>query len=339
MNKLLPLKVELDFICTRVMARSPENICQNYLCLMYILVGANDWGTGKYMADITSYDYDAVMDESGDPNNPKFEYVKDVIEKHFELSPKPLPERAPKMTLSPIQMVGIDTLLSARGRKFLGRPHGNSSSNPSLDFEKPEAFPESLRESIDGISITHKNPISFEALNQYSGLILYEVDLPPVRIDPTLLKINGLRDRAIILLDGYWVGTLSRENAINSMPLSVGNAKRLQILVENQGRINFNVANDTKGILGTVTLQQFDGSDEELNNWRVTGYPLTNYGHLKEFIASTDALDTSVVSKSGRLLNGPVVFHAEFRISDDQIYDTYLNPSGGWGKVIFLNAY
>lgn len=40
--------------------------------------GANDWGIGKYMADITSYDYDAPLDETGEPTS-KYYILSDVI--------------------------------------------------------------------------------------------------------------------------------------------------------------------------------------------------------------------------------------------------------------------
>uniref|UniRef100_A0A1A9W869 Glycoside hydrolase 35 catalytic domain-containing protein n=1 Tax=Glossina brevipalpis TaxID=37001 RepID=A0A1A9W869_9MUSC len=40
--------------------------------------GANDWGFGRYSADITSYDYDAVMDEAGGITK-KFFLLRDVI--------------------------------------------------------------------------------------------------------------------------------------------------------------------------------------------------------------------------------------------------------------------
>jgi beta-galactosidase len=40
--------------------------------------GANDWGIGKYMADITSYDYDAPLSEPGDLT-PKYYILRSVI--------------------------------------------------------------------------------------------------------------------------------------------------------------------------------------------------------------------------------------------------------------------
>lgn len=41
--------------------------------------GANDWGIGKYMADITSYDYDAPLDETGDATS-KYYILTNVIQ-------------------------------------------------------------------------------------------------------------------------------------------------------------------------------------------------------------------------------------------------------------------
>lgn len=40
--------------------------------------GANDWGIGLYMADMTSYDYDAPMDEAGNPTE-KYLVFRDII--------------------------------------------------------------------------------------------------------------------------------------------------------------------------------------------------------------------------------------------------------------------
>lgn len=44
----------------------------------------------------------------------------------------------------------------------------------------------------------------------------------------------------------FYVGTLARENAINSLPISAGWGTKLSILVENQGRINFDILDDYK---------------------------------------------------------------------------------------------
>lgn len=187
--------------------------------------GANDWGIGKYMADITSYDYDAVMDESGDPSIIKYVKVRDVIGKYIDLPAFPMPQKTPKMELPDIQLNGYGRLLSEAGRKYLTKQHYGDNSQAIVSAEQP---------------------ITFEELHQYSGLVLYECDLPEFEIDPTLLKFEKLRDRALVFVDEFYVGTLSRENAIDTLPINAGIGRKLQIFVENQGRINFNVFDDFK---------------------------------------------------------------------------------------------
>ena len=40
--------------------------------------GANDGGPGKFNSDVSSYDYDAPMDEAGDPTD-KYFAIRDII--------------------------------------------------------------------------------------------------------------------------------------------------------------------------------------------------------------------------------------------------------------------
>lgn len=97
-------------------------------------------------------------------------------------------------------------------------------------------------------------PFTFEKMDQNSGFILYETNLPIIKRDPATLTLNLLRDRAYIYVERHFVGVLSRANNIYSLPLSLGMGKKLQVFVENEGRINYGVPNDFKGILGNVTF-------------------------------------------------------------------------------------
>lgn len=108
---------------------------------------------------------------------------------------------------------------------------------------------------------------------------------------------------------------------------------KLQILVENQGRINFILANDFKGILGNVTLD-----DIELTDWTHIGYPLNDYNQIEKVInaayVSKQAARKDISSMlDSQLSKGPTIFHASFNISTP-LADTYLNPTG-WEKVCF----
>lgn len=132
------------------------------------------------------------------------------------------------------------------------------------------------------------------------------------------------------------VGILSRQNVAKTVALSAAYAgKTLQILVENQGRINQNVMNDFKG-LGDVKLD-----DKMLENWTITGFPLSDASQIDDLIRESDDNDINLNDYSNHLAyfntdvlySGPIIYHATFNIDQTTIHDTYLNPQG-WGKVI-----
>jgi beta-galactosidase len=199
---------------------------------------------------------------------------------------------------------------------------------------------------------------TFEQLDQNSGFVLYETQLPKLSRDPSNLVITELRDRALVYVDDEFVGALSRENYINTLPISAGYGSKLSILVENQGRINFQIADDYKvcnlifilspdhysiylqGILGSVRVQIFDPDVvryQTLRDWTITGFPFENHVDIESLIRLTT--DEYQVSEDGFLHDGPVVFHGEFEISQFQeVHDTYWDPSG-WGKgFVFVNG-
>lgn len=66
----------------------------------------------------------------------------------------------------------------------------------------------------------------------------------------------------------------------------------------------------------------------------MTGFPLTNYDHIDSFIKDTN-VESVYISTNGMLTEGPIIFHAEFQVTTDEIFDTYLDVSG-WGKVTEL---
>ncbi|XP_037949496.1 beta-galactosidase-like [Teleopsis dalmanni] len=271
--------------------------------------GANDWGYGKYTPDITSYDYDAVMDEAGGITE-KYELVRNVIKEYMEV-PDINVTMASRIAYGSVILKPIATVLSGMGRSTLTR----------------------------GKAITAEKPQTFEELDLYSGLVLYETELPRLEIDPTLLTVNDLRDRAFVYVDEQFVGTLSRENQIFSLPLSKGWGNKLQLLVENQGRINFNVANDTKGIMGDITVQRLSGEKQKLVNWVSTAMPLDG-DQILDIInkhKSIDMTDDVLNIKSHVMSNGPVVYYGEFLVG--KLGDTYLNTTG-WGKgVLYVNGF
>ena len=269
--------------------------------------GANDFGDFQYVPDITSYDYDAVMDEPGNITK-KFELVRDVIKEYFEI-PKVKVIEEKSFNYGTVNVKPILNLLSLEGRTTLAK----------------------------GATLQSKRPKSFEELDQYSGLVLYETDITGMEIDvPLVLTVYDLRDRALVYVDQEFLGILSRQNGNYSLNLEKLQGKTLQILVENQGRINFNIANDTKGIMGAVTIQKLN-SDKVilLENWSNTAFPFEE-PHIANLLSKPSSLKTlSDATKS--MTQGPMLYYGEFLVSDS--YHTFLNTAG-WGKgVAFVNGF
>ncbi|KAH8255693.1 hypothetical protein KR038_008834 [Drosophila bunnanda] len=262
-------------------------------------------GALGYAADITSYDYDAVMDEAGGVTT-KYNLVKEAIGQFLTL---------PDITLSPAKRLAYGkvevtpslALLSAEGRAALSK----------------------------GTPVESAKPKTFEELDLYSGLVLYETELPDMDLDPALLKIGQINDRAHVFVDMELVGTLSREAQIYSLPLSKGWGSTLQLLVENQGRVNFFISNDTKGIFGEVSLQLHNGGYLPLENWRSTAFPLDE-ASIKRWEGSQISLD-SFLARQRILRNGPILYTGTLNV--EEVGDTYMNMAG-WGKgVAYVNGF
>jgi beta-galactosidase len=106
-----------------------------------------------------------------------------------------------------------------------------------------------------------------EDLDQAYGYILYRTRLKKVAEGE--LVLDQLHDYAQVYVDGRLVGTLDRRLGQNKLALQAASGARLDILVENTGRINFSAAlrGERKWITKQVTL-----GGEVLLGWEI--YPL-----------------------------------------------------------------
>ncbi|MGZ3872402.1 MAG: glycoside hydrolase family 35 protein, partial [Mucilaginibacter sp.] len=197
--------------------------------------GANMNKRDPYAPQTSSYDYDAPLDEAGNPTA-KFFKFRDVIAKHLPAGEK-LPPVPAKTTASAIP----DIELSNRASLFanLGDP------------------------------VINQTPLCFEDLNQAYGFVLYRTVLK----DATggLLKINEMRDYGTVYLNGKRISVLDRRFKQDSLQL--GNIKKgdvLDILVENNGRINYGpfLIDNRQGITREVTL-----NGNRLLGWKMYKFP------------------------------------------------------------------
>ena len=261
--------------------------------------GANGGSTSQYLPQPTSYDYDAPLTEAGDPWE-KYMAIRDVIKKY-----NPVPDHIPPATQK-----------TAYG-KVQADKYNTLSNSPNL-----------IHRSIGG-----DNPICMEVLTQAYGFINYTNVFSPTPGKTTgKLTISGLRDRAIVYLDAVKQGILERtkgEDEDLSLDLTLPNSVpasgvRLSIIVENMGRINFgSLLNDSKGILGTVSL---DGAPLT-KDWLSQAIPLNNTEFYPLFIP----IDKK---KTNMLPDSTAFYHFSFSI-DGKANDTYLDVDN-WTKGIAI---
>ena len=248
--------------------------------------GANYKDGTPYEPQINSYDYDAPLDEAGNATD-KFMKFRQVIKKYLpngKLLPD-VPAVKPSMAISEIKLTQSTSVLN------------------NLPLARHSEL-----------------PLTFEDLNQAYGYVLYRTHLSGNRAG--ILKLNELRDYAVVMINGKTVGMLDRRLKQDSLQISLpaGNVT-LDILVENLGRINFGkyLLKNKKGITKNVVFNNL-----EIKNWQMFGLPLNNVSEIR-FIGS---------QSSG---NAPAFKKGIFNLK--QIADTYLDLSK-WGKgVIWVNGH
>ncbi|WP_423834480.1 beta-galactosidase [Streptomyces manipurensis] len=198
--------------------------------------GANDKHT--YRPTVTSYDYDAPLDEAGDPTE-KYAAFREVIAKYAPVPAEFPPARGARFALEPLELTESAGLLHAA---------------PAL-----------------GEAVASRRPLTMEELGQDYGFVLYEADLPEA--GPALLELERVRDRAQVFIDGQPVGVLEREGHEHSLSFAVPRpGAALAVLVENQGRVNYGQGiHDRKGLLGQVLL-----NGAPLDGWTSRPLPLTS---------------------------------------------------------------
>ncbi|MGH9437382.1 MAG: beta-galactosidase, partial [Terriglobia bacterium] len=194
-----------------------------------------------YQPDVTSYDYDAPLDEAGRPRE-KFFVLRDVIRRHL-----PSGERLPALP-APLPVIEI----------------------PRFELKQSAAFFAHL-----GRAVTSKTPKPMEALGQAYGFILYRT-----QIDAAIhgvLEIIKLRDHAWVYQGKRKLGVLDRRLKQDSLEVDIVADEPLDILVENMGRINFGpqLPYNHKGITTKVLL-----NGKELTGWTIFSLPLTSLSNL-----------------------------------------------------------
>ncbi|MET0589656.1 MAG: beta-galactosidase family protein [Naasia sp.] len=201
--------------------------------------GAND--KGVYQPTVTSYDYDAPLDDAGRPTE-KYRAFQRVLAKYrtdgYEIAARPV-----------------------------RTPAASAPRSAVVQAAPPRARP--LWDAIDfsGSEVTDR-PRTFDELTHYRGYLVARTRLDGGS-DPVVLTVGEVRDRVQVFLDGAAVGVLARDHHDVSLVLPRSSGE-LTLFVEDQGRVNYGPRiGQHKGVIGPVRI---DGA--EVGDWRTVPVPL-----------------------------------------------------------------
>ncbi len=238
--------------------------------------------------DVTSYDYDGVLTEDGQITE-KYRRYQEVIGKYAALPNLPLSTKIKRKDYGKLKAKEQVSLVSTL---------------ESISSGVPSVYPQSM-----------------ECLGQNYGYILYRTRL---HSEENLGKIRlwGANDRADILLENKLVLTLYDRELLEERELNLPIEKgaRLDILMENMGRVNFGplMERQRKGIGQCV---QINGHMH--NHWEQYPLPLDN---------------VEKVDFSGDYLPGTPAFY-RFAFHAEEVGDTFLDFEG-WSKgCVFVNGF
>ena len=274
--------------------------------------GANSPG---FAPDVTSYDYDAPINEWGLPTE-KYWTLRRTMQKYADGGKLPNVPKAPMNIISVPQfkfteyapiVCGIDTIVESRDVKTM------------------------------------------EELDKGWGSMIYQTTLPTVST-PSLLTLNDCHDFAQVFIDGKYIGKIDRVKNEKSIVLpAVTSGQKLTILIEAMGRINFGRAiKDFKGITKSVTLTaEADGHEltYDLKHWRIATIPC-DYKTATKALSSAQPHSSSASAQPHWLpLRSPNVvsslkkgyYRANFTLK--KVGDTFINMEAFGKGMVYVNGH
>ncbi|WP_426169957.1 glycoside hydrolase family 35 protein [Microbacterium sp. DWRC1-3] len=174
--------------------------------------GANH--KGRYLPLVTSYDYDAPLDEAGNPTE-KFFAFREVIARYA-----PVPDELP------------------------------AAAEAAPAFEVPLTRAGAWTD-LAGPASTTAQPETFDALGHLSALVRYDTELRDAR--GGLLVVDEVRDLAWVSVDDRVVGTLSRTRHDRAIRIPDGRTLSILVEDQGRVNYDHRLGEE-KGLIGEITL-------------------------------------------------------------------------------------
>ncbi len=196
--------------------------------------GANAFSPTAYQPDITSYDYDAPINEQGQPTA-KYFMLRNLISKYVSYKIPDIPK--------PIATIDVPAVAMKKAQNL-------------FNYDVPV--------------IKSPQPKPIEDFGQNQGLIIYKTKL--IGHKSGKLKIWEPHDYALVFLNGEFIDTVFRDGGKWEVTLPKTDVADplLEMVVEGMGHINFaQFMIDRKGITDRVTLNGMT-----LMNWDISLLPM-----------------------------------------------------------------
>ena len=278
---------------------------------LYMAHGCTSFGgwsgcRNPFVPNVTSYDYEAPINENGRAN-PSFANYRARAARYLnagETIPEP-PADIPTKAYGTVAMERIAPLDVLVRRE--------------VKMERPEFM---------------------ERLGQGFGLVSYERMLAPG--DGGQLNVDELHDFGYVFLDGKRIGTLDRRHRGIRPRIDRSkekNPRRLQIVVEAMGRINSSSGmEDRKGMSGRVRLDK-----KELKGWTARMMPLDPDGEdIQEAVAKAGRDGVPPPSAAGvaaAAVDSPALYRGTLNVPDDLPADTFLDMSDWTKGIVWVNGH
>lgn len=264
--------------------------------------GANSPG---FAPDVTSYDYDAPINEYGQAT-PKYWELRHTMEKYNDGGKLPAPPKAPMPVITIPKFVLTEYA-----------PLGNGM----------------------GSSVQSRDICSFENMDMGWGIADYSTALPKIPVG-SMLTLNEPHDFAQVFVDGKYIGKIDRvKNEKTLMLPPVEKGAELCIRIEAMGRINFGRAiKDYKGITKEVTISaEMDGHEASWNlkNWTIVPIPDNYETAVKALSVGTET--SKRTCQHAKLLTKAGYYRGHFTLRKPG--DTFLNMEAFGKGQVYVNGH
>lgn len=264
--------------------------------------GANSPG---FAPDVTSYDYDAPINEYGQAT-PKYWELRHTMEKYNDGGKLPAPPKAPM---------------------------------PVITIPKFALTEYAPLENAMGSSVQSRDIRSFEDMDMGWGIADYSTALPKIPVG-SMLTLNEPHDFAQVFVDGKYIGKIDRvKNEKTLMLPPVEKGAELCIRIEAMGRINFGRAiKDYKGITKEVTISaEMDGHEASWNlkNWTIVPIPDNYETAVKALSVGTET--SKRTRQHAKLLTKAGYYRGHFTLRKPG--DTFLNMEAFGKGQVYVNGH